>query len=332
MTATEVLLGVSAAGVIAAVLGEVAWLRLGLGRRDVGPLPTVALMALGSLPAAMLLTRVDARTWPAIGSLAPAALRSFWVDHPMLGAVVAFVAWDAAGYCYHRLGHRTAVGWAAHRVHHSGTHYDLTLAWRQTWFPLHAALAFTPVALLGVELPTAIGCAAVSKLWQALVHTSLPIALPRWVTAVVMTPATHRRHHTVDGGGSNLGPVLTVWDRLAGTWDPSPVPAISQVGLQDDHGSARGAVRIETDGWIELARRSGLTGRSGIDPPRRVLRTTVDQPRRCDAAPGDPRDGPPGCQQDRWPDRAAGTAIRARIAHAASGSTPEPFSTGADPR
>ena len=266
MTLTEVLVGVSTAGVIAAVLGEVTWLRFGLGRRDVGPLPTVALMAVGSLPAAMLLARFDAHVWPAIGSLAPAAVRHFWVDHPAIAAVAAFVAWDAAGYCYHRLGHRTAVGWAAHRVHHSGTHYDLTLAWRQTWFPLHAAIAFTPVALLGIDPATVIGCAAVSKLWQALVHTSLPMTLPRWVTVVVMTPATHRRHHTVDGGGSNLGPVLTVWDRLAGTWDPSPVPVDSPIDLGSDPTGAPGAVRIETEGWIELARRSSLTRQQGNRP------------------------------------------------------------------
>ncbi len=255
MTATEVLIGVSTAGVIAAVLGEVAWLRLGLGRRDVGPLPTAALMAVGSLPAAMLLARVDAHLWPALESLSPAPLRSFWVDHPVVAAVAAFVAWDAAGWCYHRLGHRTAVGWAAHRVHHSGTSYDLTLAWRQTWFPLHAVVAFSPIALLGVEPATVLGCAAVSKLWQALVHTSLPVTLPRWITASVMTPATHRRHHTLDGGGSNLGPVLTVWDRLAGTWDPTPVPAGSEVGLRGPDREPRSAVRIETEGWIALGRR-----------------------------------------------------------------------------
>lgn len=280
MTALEVLVGVATAGVIAAVVGEVAWLRFGLGLRAgpgagrVGPLRTVTLMVLGATPAAMLMARIDARLWPLLGSLSPDALRSFWHGHPILAAVAAFVAWDAAGYGYHRLGHRTAIGWAAHRVHHSGTNYDLTLAWRQSWFPVHALVAFPPVALVGFDLRTVLGCAAVSKLWQALVHTSLPVRPPHLLAAVVMTPTTHRRHHTPEGGASNLGPVLTIWDRLAGTWDPAPVPDDAPIGLRDEPPEShlerlsdpqpdrqplrrpdQGAVRIETEGWVELARR-----------------------------------------------------------------------------
>ena len=135
----------------------------------------------------------------------------------------------------------------------------MTLAWRQSWVPLHAVVAFTPVSLLGIELSTVAGCAALSKLWQAVVHTSLPVTAPRWVAAIVMTPATHRRHHTLDGGDTNLGPVLTIWDRMAGTWDPTPAPADARFGLHATPdrrgGPAHRAWRIETDGWILLARR-----------------------------------------------------------------------------
>ena len=294
MTPLEVLVGVCTAGVIAAVLGEAVWLRAGLGLRT-GPVTTTALMALGATPAAMALARLDRHLSPALGSLSVPPLRAFWVGHPVLAAVAAFVAWDAAGWWYHRLGHRTAVGWAAHRVHHTGTRYDMTLAWRQSWFPLHAVVAFSPVALLGVELTTVAGCAAVSKLWQALVHTSLPVRLPRVLTAAVMTPAMHRRHHTLDGGGSNLGPVLTIWDRLAGTWDPTPPPEGAAVGLRaassprpgppgtradrpgtradrpgtradrPEHRADRGALRIETEGWLQLARQ--FRGVGPVHPP-----------------------------------------------------------------
>jgi sterol desaturase/sphingolipid hydroxylase (fatty acid hydroxylase superfamily) len=49
--------------------------------------------------------------------------------------------------------------------------------------------------------------------------------LPAWLGVVVVTPATHRLHHE-RGGAVNLGPVLTVWDRAAGTWQsPSSVAA-----------------------------------------------------------------------------------------------------------
>ena len=68
-----------------------------------------------------------------------------------------------------------------------------------------------------------------------------------------MTPGTHRRHHCVDGGGVNLGSVLTVWDRLAGTWSPAPADATAEYGIA---GSADrdGVVRLQLAGWRELAR------------------------------------------------------------------------------
>ena len=97
-------------------------------------------------------------------------------------------------------------------------------------------------------------------------HTSLPVALPRWVAAAVMTPATHRRHHTLDGGATNLGPVLTIWDRLAGTWDPTPVATGAPIGLRGAGADpGRSAWRIETEGWIDVAHRSLRNRRASTD-------------------------------------------------------------------
>ena len=180
MTAAQIVVNVAAAAVIAGVLGESAWLVWTSGRSRVTRLPTVAAMACGALVAGSVVATVDAHAWAAIRAVAPDAVTGFWDRHGALELIAAFVVWDAAGFVYHWVGHRTRVGWASHRVHHTGTEYDLTLAWRQSWLPLPALLIGPAVALVGFDLEAIVICAAVSKTWQALVHTSLPVRTPRW--------------------------------------------------------------------------------------------------------------------------------------------------------
>src|SRR5438093_1331871 len=67
--------------------------------------------------------------------------------------------------------------------------------------------------------------------WQVLEHTNMPVRFPSWFSAHVMTPAAHRQHHGRAGGAVNLGPVLTWWDRLAGTWVGPDCPPPLAYGL-----------------------------------------------------------------------------------------------------
>lgn len=228
--------------IVLAVAAEAMWLgaRHGVGR--LAQHPTAVAMAVGSLVVAPWFLRAYGALWPAVAGWAPVRF-----DHPVAQAVVAFVAWDAAGFAYHWLGHRTRLGWASHQAHHSGNEYDLSLALRQTWLPLPAVVAFPLVAVAGVPLPVALGCAAVSNLWQALVHTAAPVPVPGWVAALVVTPATHRVHHGAGGQAANLGPVLTIWDRLAGTWCPAPEVAPAMASA-----TPAGALAVELRGWRQL--------------------------------------------------------------------------------
>jgi hypothetical protein len=72
------------------------------------------------------------------------------VDSPWtwLGALVAY---DFLYYWHHRAGHRIAVFWAAHVVHHQSEDYNLSTALRQTssgW--LFGWVFYLPMALAGV--------------------------------------------------------------------------------------------------------------------------------------------------------------------------------------
>ena len=190
----------------------------------------------------------------------------------MLGFVATFVACDLAGWLYHLVGHRTQVGRASHQVHHTGPDDDMTLGLRQTWMPWHGLLqTWMPwhgllhqplLALAGSELRVVFVCAALSSCWQVLEHTSLPIRFPAWFAAMVMTPGAHRHHHGRDGGLVNLGPCLTVWDRLAGTWVQAEAPAPLAYGPAVP--APTNLVRLELAGWTDLLGRPRPTApRSG---------------------------------------------------------------------
>jgi len=241
---------------LGAVATEVAWLGRDRGprrRRILVSAATASAMAAGALLVGLVYTPNLRFLWDALATKRYEPAAALWQAHPALGAAVAFVAWDLSGWLYHVVGHRTRVGWAAHQAHHSGQEFDLTLGLRQTWFPFHGLLVQPLLALAGFDLRVIIVCAALSNCWQVLEHTSLPLRLPRWLEAVVMTPAAHRHHHARDARPVNLGPVLTVWDRLAGTWVPPGHPAPGAYGPTVP--ASANPVVIELAGWRHVARR-----------------------------------------------------------------------------
>jgi alkylglycerol monooxygenase len=249
-TPYELAVNVPYALALAMVAAEVAW----IARRPADRTPilraaaTATGMLCGALVVGVVYTAVLRSLWTLFTWERAAA---FWQDHAVVGAAVTFVAWDVAGWAYHLIGHRTRVGWAAHRPHHAGEGFNATLGLRQSWAPFHGLVVQAPLALAGFDIRVAFVCAAVSNCWQVLEHTSVPVRFPSWFDAHVMTPAAHRHHHGRDAGAVNLGPVFTWWDRLAGTWVSPAVPAPVQYGLPEP--VTANPVRVELAGWLALA-------------------------------------------------------------------------------
>jgi exosortase len=145
---------------------------------------------------------------------------------------------DCWRYWEHRLFHEVPLLWRAHLVHHSDTAMDVTTAERH--HPLErlvtTLLAFVLVFALGFSAQ-ALGLYLLVAMLSAL-YTHANIALPeavdgrlrRWL----VTPAVHAVHHSSyqPETDSNYGSVLTVWDRLFGTYlDPSSAQ-IPRFGLE----------------------------------------------------------------------------------------------------
>jgi alkylglycerol monooxygenase len=143
---------------------------------------------------------------------------SFWTTP--LGWLLALVFYDFCYYWLHRAGHRSAVFWAAHVVHHQSQDYNLSTALRQTSSgALFGWVFYLPMALAGVP-PLVFGVVAlVDLLYQYWIHTQ-QIGKLGWFDRVFASPSNHRVHHAVNDRylDKNYGGILILWDRLFGSY------------------------------------------------------------------------------------------------------------------
>ena len=135
---------------------------------------------------------------------------------------VALIAQDFVYYWKHRASHRIRWFWAAHVVHHSSQHYNLTTALRQPWISHFTgyALMSIPLVLLGFH-PLLIGfVASLNLLYQYWIHTELIGRMPAWFEAIFNTPSHHRVHHSVHPRhlDANYAGIFIIWDKLFGSF------------------------------------------------------------------------------------------------------------------
>ena len=146
------------------------------------------------------------------------AAREFWTS--WYGWLLALVFYDFCYYWLHRLGHESAVLWAAHVVHHQSQDYNLSTALRQTSSgALLGWIFYVPMALAGVP-PLVFGIVAlVDLLYQFWVHTE-QVGKLGWFDRWFCSPSNHRVHHAVNDRylDRNYGGVLILWDRLFGSF------------------------------------------------------------------------------------------------------------------
>ena len=133
--------------------------------------------------------------------------------------------YDLCYYWHHRAGHRVALLWAAHAVHHQSDDYNLSTALRQTSTGWIAGWVFyLPMALLGFP-PLVFGVVAlVDLLYQYWVHTQ-QVGRLGWFDRWFCSPSNHRVHHAVNDCyvDRNYGGILVVWDRLFGSFQDERV-------------------------------------------------------------------------------------------------------------
>lgn len=136
------------------------------------------------------------------------------------GWLLAIVMFDFCDYWLHRVGHESAVFWAAHAVHHQSQHFNLSTALRQESTVAFLGWPFyLPMALAGVPPAQFALAGLIVLLYQFWIHTE-HIGKLGWFDKVFSSPSNHRVHHAVNDQylDKNYGGMLIIWDRLFGTF------------------------------------------------------------------------------------------------------------------
>jgi sterol desaturase/sphingolipid hydroxylase (fatty acid hydroxylase superfamily) len=159
---------------------------------------------------------------------------SLWAAIP-----ISIIGLDLISYFWHRANHRVPFLWRFHQAHHSDAQYTVTTALR--FHPGELLLAL-PVRLLGVAVlgVPVVGVIvfevvfAFANFWE---HGNINLT-PKAEQAlgrVFITPALHRRHHSVESQllDSNYGTILSVWDRLLRSFGESSSGVRIETGLPE---------------------------------------------------------------------------------------------------
>ena len=145
----------------------------------------------------------------------------------------------SAGYVAHRALHLFPFLWRFHRIHHSDDFVDVTTTYRT--HPVETVWRFLfviiPVWVLGIPAQAVAIQRLISATNGIFEHGNIRLWKPldRVLSMFWVTPNVHKIHHSRELAetNSNFGNVLTLYDRLFGTFTASDRAPSVDYGLDD---------------------------------------------------------------------------------------------------
>lgn len=128
------------------------------------------------------------------------------------------------GYSSHLFEHKVPRLWMVHSVHHTDHEVDVTTANRH--HPIESVIRFTFTTLAvwigGIPIGIVMLYQSMSVVASQYTHANLGIPdwLDRFLSLVLVTPNMHKVHHhyKLPYTDSNYGNILSIWDRIFGTF------------------------------------------------------------------------------------------------------------------
>ena len=151
-----------------------------------------------------------------------------------LKIILGILILDFIQYVNHALCHRFQILWRIHKVHHSDMFISASTGLLH--HPFEVIWGFCIVVLVSVALGIPVGSlliyGAIDAVHGIFSHSNLrlPRSVDRALGYILFTPDLHRIHHSIDmvEGNSNFGQVLSIWDRLFGTYIDAPALGFDQ--------------------------------------------------------------------------------------------------------
>lgn len=184
----------------------------------------------------LLFAWVYARAFSALSSGRVGLLGLF--DMPAwAGIALTMLMLDLWSYWWHRFNHTIPFLWRFHRAHHTDTEMGATSAYR--FHPVEiifsSILRLPLILVLGLEPEGLLLYESILTVSIAFHHANIGIGVKAdaALRSVIVSPVMHKLHHSVKPAefSSNYSSILSVWDRLFGTWTETEKPEGIRLGL-----------------------------------------------------------------------------------------------------
>ncbi len=167
-------------------------------------------------------------------------------NSPWIVFWLSFLLLDLGEYVYHRFMHIIPIFWQFHLVHHSDQDLDVSSVLREHPGETFIRLGFLCIfmLLLGIPFEVLVLRQVIQIASNVMGHSNLklPSKINHFINFVFVTSNSHQVHHLTyqPYTDSNYGDVLTIWDRLFGTF-------LEPIDLPLGYGLDTYPNRIETD-------------------------------------------------------------------------------------
>jgi sterol desaturase/sphingolipid hydroxylase (fatty acid hydroxylase superfamily) len=211
----------------------------------IGNIILFALMPLGIFAASLM---AEQRDW---GLLHLAILPSWATLPSWLAVALGVLAIDMIAYVMHRLMHRVPPLWALHHVHHSDPDIDFTTTVRHHPFEAlaSAVIMFGAVLAFGISPESVVIHQVASVALDFAEHSNwqIPRTLDAAIRLVFVTPDMHMVHHSSlkRETDSNYGTVLSLWDRVFGTYVAAPAGGMTGMTIGLEYARAPADQRLD---------------------------------------------------------------------------------------
>lgn len=170
-----------------------------------------------------------------------------------VSVVAAIFLIDFMYYVYHMAHHKFEFLWLFHSVHHGDHTFNLSTAFRTSWLlrTYYPFLFLIPLIPLGFSPATVIiGLALHYDLSTRIQHAAY-LRKKSFLDYIFITPYNHSIHHDHDHQQYNFGGILSVWDRIFGTYiDEIPKFSPGIRGYRQDN-----IILMQTDPFVKYIKK-----------------------------------------------------------------------------
>jgi sterol desaturase/sphingolipid hydroxylase (fatty acid hydroxylase superfamily) len=157
---------------------------------------------------------------------------------PLAVPVVVIVLLDLATYIAHVSMHKIPAMWRFHSIHHCDPALDVTTTIRQ--HPGETVIRIGAMTAMAVALGASPGTFVAYRVTSSMIglaehaNIALPVWLDTFLSWFTTSPNMHKVHHSRSPQytDTNYGNVLSLWDRLFGTFTPARIGVDVAYGLE----------------------------------------------------------------------------------------------------